>query len=191
MKAEDLKKFQDELEQNEPKFNGGECKVACNCIEIAEHKAGQQGVKSYPCLGGSKADILESFAVQKIGDGRIRFEGKLYKDESSRMVLNMKDFREWIEFKKGVESVSDEPTDKEVNDWYDINIGNDPDNPCSASSAIYKYRLWLRDRDKTQGEEEKKEEFKFTCSKCGAGFNPFNCRKADIALNAFNRSLMS
>ena len=58
---EDLKKFQDELEQSQPRFNGGECKVACNCIEIAEYKAGQQGVKSYPCLGDSKLDHLESF----------------------------------------------------------------------------------------------------------------------------------
>lgn len=33
------------------------------------------------------------------------------------------------------------PTDKECDDWYDLNIDND-----SASSAIYKFRLWLKDR---------------------------------------------
>jgi len=64
MEAKDIKKIQDELQQNEPKFNGGECKVDCNCIEIAEHEAlmrGEGGVKSYPCLGGSKEDVLSSF----------------------------------------------------------------------------------------------------------------------------------
>ena len=38
------------------------------------------------------------------------------------------------------------PTDQEVAEWYDINIGNDPDNPCSASSGIYKFRQWLVER---------------------------------------------
>ena len=35
------------------------------------------------------------------------------------------------------------PTDEEVGEWFDINIDND-----SASSAIYKFRLWLNDRQK-------------------------------------------
>jgi len=33
------------------------------------------------------------------------------------------------------------PTDKEVEQWFDKNIDGD-----SASSAIYKFRLWLKDR---------------------------------------------
>ena len=41
------------------------------------------------------------------------------------------------------------PTDQEVKDWYDANIGNDPENPCSASSAIYKFRQWLKEREST------------------------------------------
>ena len=35
------------------------------------------------------------------------------------------------------------PTDKEVEIWFSNNI----DDNCSASSAIYKYRLWLKDRN--------------------------------------------
>ncbi len=39
------------------KFNHGECKVDCNCLEVAELEAGNgiepEGVKSYLCLGGS------------------------------------------------------------------------------------------------------------------------------------------
>lgn len=33
------------------------------------------------------------------------------------------------------------PSDKEVEDWFVLNIDND-----SASSAIYKFRLWLEER---------------------------------------------
>jgi hypothetical protein len=36
------------------------------------------------------------------------------------------------------------PTDEESEKWYEENIGIN--NDCSASSAIYKFRLWLRDR---------------------------------------------
>lgn len=36
------------------------------------------------------------------------------------------------------------PTDIEVNDWFEYNI----DSECSASSAIYKFRLWLKQRSK-------------------------------------------
>lgn len=35
------------------------------------------------------------------------------------------------------------PTDSEVSEWYDLNI-NHPDE--TASSAIYKFRLWLKER---------------------------------------------
>jgi hypothetical protein len=33
------------------------------------------------------------------------------------------------------------PSDKEVSEWYELNIDND-----SASSAIYKFRMWLKER---------------------------------------------
>jgi hypothetical protein len=42
----------------------------------------------------------------------------------------------------------DLPTDKEVEQWFEDNIGTV--NDCSASSAIYKFRLWLRDYFKKQ-----------------------------------------
>lgn len=35
------------------------------------------------------------------------------------------------------------PTDREVEKWFEENIGEE----CSASTAIYKFRLWLKDRD--------------------------------------------
>lgn len=35
------------------------------------------------------------------------------------------------------------PTDKEVQEWWDLNIG---DYTASASSSIYKYRLWIKER---------------------------------------------
>lgn len=35
------------------------------------------------------------------------------------------------------------PTDEEVGKWFDENIATG----CSASSGIYKFRLWLRDRN--------------------------------------------
>lgn len=35
------------------------------------------------------------------------------------------------------------PTDKETSEWYDLNI-NHPDE--TASSAIYKFRFWLKER---------------------------------------------
>jgi excinuclease UvrABC ATPase subunit len=34
------------------------------------------------------------------------------------------------------------PTDSEVGEWYDLNI----DSETSASSAIYKFRLWLKEQ---------------------------------------------
>lgn len=36
------------------------------------------------------------------------------------------------------------PTDKEVETWFTENI--EPANKCSASSAIYKFRLWIEGR---------------------------------------------
>ena len=39
------------------------------------------------------------------------------------------------------------PTDWEVAEWYDLNI--DP-NDATVSSAIYKFRLWLKDRGQFQ-----------------------------------------
>lgn len=36
------------------------------------------------------------------------------------------------------------PTDKETEKWFEEKIGIK--NECSASSAIYKFRLWLNDR---------------------------------------------
>ncbi len=36
------------------------------------------------------------------------------------------------------------PTDDECSVWYTNNIGAD----CSASSGIYKFRLWLKERSK-------------------------------------------
>lgn len=37
------------------------------------------------------------------------------------------------------------PNDKEVDQWFEENIGTV--NDCSASSAIYKFRLWLKERE--------------------------------------------
>lgn len=45
------------------------------------------------------------------------------------------------------EWISDLPNDQECAEWYDINIGNDPEKPCSASSGIYKFREWLKERN--------------------------------------------
>jgi hypothetical protein len=39
-------------EESKPVFNNGECKVNCNCIQIAEYENGGNPVKSYPCLKG-------------------------------------------------------------------------------------------------------------------------------------------
>lgn len=36
------------------------------------------------------------------------------------------------------------PSDKETETWFDENIAEG----CSASSAIYKFRLWLKERNK-------------------------------------------
>lgn len=51
----DLDKFEKEIAKQIsdkiPKFNCGECKEECNCIEIAEAKNNGESVKSYPCLG--------------------------------------------------------------------------------------------------------------------------------------------
>ena len=38
------------------------------------------------------------------------------------------------------------PTDEETEKWFEDNIGIS--NDCSASSAIFKFRLWLKERDK-------------------------------------------
>jgi hypothetical protein len=38
------------------------------------------------------------------------------------------------------------PTDKETEEWFDENIGTK--NDCSASSAVYKFRVWLNQRIK-------------------------------------------
>lgn len=43
------------------------------------------------------------------------------------------------------------PNDKQVEEWYDINIGDRSD--CSPSSAIYKFRLWLADASAMTGKE--------------------------------------
>lgn len=42
------------------------------------------------------------------------------------------------------------PTDTETEKWFSENIGNDKEKPCSASSAIYKFRLWLKERQNEQ-----------------------------------------
>ena len=39
------------------------------------------------------------------------------------------------------------PTDDETQKWFDENIAKD----CSASSAIYKFRLWLKEREEKNG----------------------------------------
>lgn len=39
------------------------------------------------------------------------------------------------------------PNDNEVSEWFDLNISNDKEKPCSASSAIYKFRSWLKERE--------------------------------------------
>jgi len=38
------------------------------------------------------------------------------------------------------------PDDEETSKWFDENIGTNED--CSASSAIYKFRVWLNERMK-------------------------------------------
>jgi hypothetical protein len=39
------------------------------------------------------------------------------------------------------------PNDEETNEWFEKNIGDI--NDCSASSAIYKFRLWLKELNPT------------------------------------------
>ena len=39
------------------------------------------------------------------------------------------------------------PSDGETEKWFEENIGTV--NDCSASSAIYKFRLWLKERGKS------------------------------------------
>ena len=74
---------------------------------------------------------------------------------------DVEDFRDWANKMKNVinasvptikiiiqgidtdSSPSLHPTDKEVEKWFEENIGED----CSSSSAIYKFRLWLKDRE--------------------------------------------
>lgn len=41
-------------------------------------------------------------------------------------------------------SITSLPTDAQVKDWFDENIEKD----CSASSAIYKFRIWLKQRER-------------------------------------------
>lgn len=48
------------------------------------------------------------------------------------------------------------PTDSDVEKWFDENIGVNSD--CSASSAIYKFRLWLKER--SGGKKELTERIK-------------------------------
>jgi len=43
------------------------------------------------------------------------------------------------------------PNDSETEEWFDENV----DKNCSASSAIYKFRLWLADRLAAFGKEER------------------------------------
>lgn len=40
-------------------------------------------------------------------------------------------------------SPPNQPTDKEVETWFKENITDD----CSVSSALYKFRIWLKDRE--------------------------------------------
>ncbi len=58
----------------------------------------------------------------------------------------MAEFSEWqsskVEYK--VSDAVELPTDSESEKWFEENIGIV--NNCSASSAIYKFRLWLRER---------------------------------------------
>ena len=59
--------------------------------------------------------------------------------------VSLTEEEEWI---KEAEKLYEKcfPTDKEVEKWFDENIGYDKEKPCSASSAIYKFRLWLKER---------------------------------------------
>lgn len=45
-----------------PKFNNGECRVNCNCIEIAEWENGGNEVKNYECLK-DKTDEAQAKSV--------------------------------------------------------------------------------------------------------------------------------
>lgn len=61
---EKLKNLQQDLTEKAdlPKFNNGECKKTCNCIEISEAASGGNPVKNYQCYS-AKFDELE---VKKI-----------------------------------------------------------------------------------------------------------------------------
>lgn len=45
------------------------------------------------------------------------------------------------------DEINNLPTDEETQKWFDENIAKD----CSASSAIYKFRLWLKERKDKNG----------------------------------------
>lgn len=47
------------------------------------------------------------------------------------------------------------PTDQEVKKWFEENIGIK--NSCSASSAIYKFRLWIKDRSASNANQREGE----------------------------------
>jgi len=62
-------------------------------------------------------------------------EAKIRKLEAENRELKIK-------LVKSKEEAGVLPNDSETEEWFDININDD----CSASSAIYKFRLWLADR---------------------------------------------
>lgn len=51
------------------------------------------------------------------------------------------------------------PSDEETAQWFEDNIGIV--NDCSASSAIYKFRLWLKDRQQYADQQANQDSIAF------------------------------
>jgi hypothetical protein len=66
------------------------------------------------------------------------------KELSTNVSQQINNFLLTTEIIKEDEIKNNLPTDEETQKWFDENIAKD----CSASSAIYKFRLWLKERQK-------------------------------------------
>jgi hypothetical protein len=69
-------------------YNGKECKVSCNCVEVAEFRNGGNGVKSYQCLSP------QDRAMPKI------------MNDSKESEIEKPDFNEWLLTEAGKQCVN-------------------------------------------------------------------------------------
>lgn len=89
------------------------------------------------------------FQAKNLCSALIVLAGKIamdYKDDGYTIatVIDRIDENDGIPEKE--ELISFLPTNAETEKWFEDNIGIV--NDCSASSAIYKFRLWLKEREK-------------------------------------------